>query len=156
VALWNGADPILKERLFGLTSRQGNHGEDVKEYWWYLDAIPSHAWNRWRYHYPQAEFPYAGLVATSASRDRSQPEFELLDTGVFNGDRYWIVEVDYAKSSPDDLLMRITVTNAGPGAATLHVLPTAWFRNTGRPAPEPSAPRGTGLPWAAASPLSCD
>src|SRR5215831_5955782 len=130
LALWNGRDAILKERAFGLTGPQGNHGEDVKEYWWYLDAIPSHAWNRWRYHYPQAEFPYAELLAASASRDRSQPEFELLDTGVFDADRYWIVDVDYAKAGPDDLLMRITVTNAGPEAATLHVLPTAWFRNT--------------------------
>ncbi len=130
LALWNGADPILKERLFGLTSRQGNHGEDVKEYWWYTDAIPSHAWNRWRYHYPQAAFPYARLIAENGSRDRDQPEYELLDTGVFDDDRFWIVEVDYAKDGPDDLLMRISVTNAGPEPATLHVLPTAWFRNT--------------------------
>ena len=130
LALWNGADPVLKERLFGLTSRQGNHGEDVKEYWWYLDAIPSHAWNRWRYHYPQARFPYAELIAENASRDRSEPEYELLDTGVFDDDRFWIVEVDYAKASPDDILMRISVTNAGPESASLHVLPTAWFRNT--------------------------
>jgi Mannosylglycerate hydrolase MGH1-like glycoside hydrolase domain len=130
LALWNGADQVLKERLFGLTSRQGNHGEDVKEYWWYLDAIPSHAWNRWRYHYPQARFPYAELIAENASRDRSEPEYELLDTGVFDDDRFWIVEVDYAKASPDDILMRISVTNAGPESASLHVLPTAWFRNT--------------------------
>ncbi|HEX6933363.1 MAG TPA: hypothetical protein VF162_14555, partial [Streptosporangiaceae bacterium] len=130
LALWNGADPVLKERLFGLTSRQGNHGEDVKEYWWYLDAIPSHAWNRWRYHYPQARFPYAELIAENASRSRSEPEFELLDTGVFDDDRFWIVEVDYAKASPDDILMRISVTNAGPDQASVHVLPTAWFRNT--------------------------
>jgi hypothetical protein len=130
LALWNGQDPMLKERLFGLTSRQGNHGEDVKEYWWYSDAIPSHAWNRWRYHYPQGGFPYAKLIAENAARDRSQPEFELLDTGAFDDGRYWIVEVDYAKAAPDDLLMRIRVTNAGPDPATLHVLPTAWFRNT--------------------------
>jgi len=130
LALWNGADPILKERLFGLTSTQGNHGEDVKEYWWYLDAIPSHAWNRWRYHYPQAGFPYAELVAENASRGRAEPEFELLDTGVFDDDRFWIVEVDYAKAGPDDITMRITVTNAGARPASLHVLPTAWFRNT--------------------------
>jgi hypothetical protein len=130
LALWNGKDSILKERLFGLAGPQGNHGEDVKEYWWYLDAIPSHAWNRWRYHYPQAEFPYAELIAASAARDRTQPEYELADTGVFDGGRYWIVEVHYAKASPDDLLMRITVRNAGPEPATLHVLPTAWFRNT--------------------------
>jgi len=130
LALWNGRDPILKERAFGLTGPQGNHGEDVKEYWWYLDAIPSHAWNRWRYHYPQAAFPYQDLIDVNAARNRMEPEYELLDTGVFGGNRYWIVEVVYAKASPDDLLMTISVTNAGPDAATLHVLPTAWFRNT--------------------------
>jgi hypothetical protein len=130
LALWNGRDPILKERAFGLTSGQGNHGEDVKEYWWYLDAIPSHAWNRWRYHYPQGPFPYQDLIDVNASRNRQQPEYELLDTGVFDGNRYWIVEMHYVKASPDDLLMTISVTNAGPDAATLHVLPTAWFRNT--------------------------
>jgi len=130
LALWNGRDPILKERAFGLTGAQGNHGEDVKEYWWYLDAIPSHAWNRWRYHYPQAAFPYQELIEVNGSRNKFQPEYELLDTGVFDGDRYWIVEVHYAKADPDDLLMKISVTNAGPDADTLHVLPTAWFRNT--------------------------
>ncbi len=97
-------DPILKERIFGLTGTQGNHGEDAKEYWWYLDAVPSHAWNRWRYHYPQAAFPYEDLIAENARRDRTQPEYELLDTGVFDDDRYWVVEVDYAKAEPDDLL----------------------------------------------------
>jgi hypothetical protein len=130
LALWNGRDPILKERAFGLTGPQGNHGEDVKEYWWYLDAIPSHAWNRWRYHYPQGPFPYQDLIDTNARRDRYQPEYELLDTGAFDGDRYWIAEVHYAKAGPDDLLMAIRVTNAGPDAETLHILPTAWFRNT--------------------------
>ena len=130
LALWNGQDPILKERLFGLTGAQGNHGEDVKEYWWYADAIPSHAWNRWRYHYPQASFPYAALIRENGMRGRDEPEFELLDTGVFAGGKYWITEVDYAKASPDDLLIRIRVTNAGPASATLHVLPTAWYRNT--------------------------
>ncbi|HET9899310.1 MAG TPA: hypothetical protein VFQ44_30660 [Streptosporangiaceae bacterium] len=130
LALWNGRDPVLKERLFGLTSDQGNHGEDVKEYWWYLDATPSHSWNRWRYHYPQAEFPYAELLAENAARDRTQPEYELLDTGVFDDNRFWIVEVRYAKADPDDLLMQIQVTNAGPAEATLDVLPTAWYRNT--------------------------
>ena len=129
LALWNGRDPILKERAFGLTGPQGNHGEDVKEYWWYLDAIPSHAWNRWRYHYPQRAFPYNDLVATSAARNRFQPEYKLLDTGAFDDDRYWIVEVCYAKADPGGLLMRVTVKNAGPDAETLHVLPTAWFRN---------------------------
>ena len=130
LALWNGRDPILKERAFGLTSAQGNHGEDVKEYWWYLDAIPSHAWNRWRYHYPQGPFPYQDLIDQNAARDRRQPEYELIDTGVFDSNRYWIVEVRYVKAGPDDLLMSISVTNAGPDADTLHVLPTAWFRNT--------------------------
>src|ERR1700689_4373688 len=129
LALWNGRDPILKERAFGLTGSQGNHGEDVKEYWWYLDAIPSHAWNRWRYHYPQAAFPYQDLIEQNAARNRQQPEYELADTGVFDEGRYWIVEVRYAKAGPDDLLMAISVTNAGPDADTLHVLPTSWVRN---------------------------
>ena len=130
LALWNGRDPILKERMFGLTGAQGNHGEDVKEYWWYLDAIPSHAWNRWRYHYPQRAYPYEDLIAENGRRNRLEPEYELLDTGAFDDDRYWIVEVDYAKADPTDLLMTVRVTNAGPEADTLHVLPTAWFRNT--------------------------
>ena len=130
LALWNGRDPILKERAFGLTGPQGNHGEDVKEYWWYLDAIPSHAWNRWRYHYPQAPFPYQELIDVNAGRNRYQPEYELLDTGAFDGDRYWVTEVHYAKAGPDDLLMVIQLTNACPEADTIHVLPTAWFRNT--------------------------
>jgi hypothetical protein len=130
LALWNGCDPILKERPFGLTGAQGNHGEDVKDYWWYLDALPSHAWNRWRYHYPQAQFPYQTLIDQNGRRSRLEPEFELLDAGVFDNGRYWIVEVDYAKADPTDLLMAITVTNAGPETEILHVLPTAWFRNT--------------------------
>jgi hypothetical protein len=130
LALWNGRDPILKERMFGLTGAQGNHGEDVKEYWWYLDGLPSHAWNRWRYHYPQAAFPYEDLVAENGRRGKTDPEYELLDTGVFDGDRYWVTEVHYAKADPTDLLMVVSVTNAGPDAGTLHVLPTAWFRNT--------------------------
>jgi hypothetical protein len=130
LALWNGRDPILKERLFGLTGNQGNHGEDVKEYWWYLDALPSHAWNRWRYHYPQSAFPYADLLAENGRRGKTDPEYELLDTGAFDDDRYWIVEADYAKADPHDLLLTIRVTNAGPNAETLHVLPTAWYRNT--------------------------
>ena len=130
LALWNGRDPILKERTFGLTGAEANHGEDVKEYWWYLDALPSHAWNRWRYHYPQAAFPYENLRAENSRRGKSDPEYELLDTGAFDGDRYWITEVCYAKADPTDLLIVVTVTNAGPDADTLHVLPTAWFRNT--------------------------
>ena len=130
LALWNGRDPILKERIFGLTGNQGNHGEDAKEYWWYLDALPSHAWNRWRYHYPQRAFPYDDLVAENARRGKQDPEYELLDTGVFDEDRYWIVEVDYAKGDAHDVLMTVRVTNAGPDAERLHVLPTAWYRNT--------------------------
>ena len=130
LAFWNGRDPILKERIFGLTGPQGNHGEDAKEYWWYLDAVPSHAWNRWRYHYPQAPFPYQDLIDGNAARSRLQPEYELIDTGAFDQDRYWICEVTYAKADPADLLMAVTVTNAGPDADVLHVLPTAWFRNT--------------------------
>ena len=129
LALWNGHDPILKERMFGLTNSEGNHGEDVKEYWWYLDAIPSSAWLKWRYHYPQATYPYGELIAENGRRSRLEPEYDLLDTGIFDDDRYWIVEVDYAKSDPTDILGRITVRNAGRDPATLHVLPTLWFRN---------------------------
>ena len=129
LALWNGVDPIVKERMFGLAGPEGNHGEDVKEYWWYTDATPTHSWNSWRYHYPQSAFPYEDLVATNAARDRTQPEYELLDTGVFD-QGYWVVSVDYAKESPHDLLMQITVENAGDREATLRVLPTLWFRNT--------------------------
>ena len=130
VALWNGRDPILKERAFGLTGPQGNHGEDVKEYWWYLDALPSHAWNSWRYHYPQREFPYQQLVDENGRRGKFDFEYELLDTGIFDDDRYWVVDVSYAKAEPTDLLMTITVTNAGPDPDLLHVLPTLWYRNT--------------------------
>jgi hypothetical protein len=130
LALWNGRDPILKERAFGLTGPEGNHGEDVKEHWWYLDAVPSHAWNRWRYHYPQEAFPYEDLRAENGRRGRFDPEYELLDTGVFDQNRYWIAEVWYAKADPADVLMTVRVTNAGPDAGTVHVLPTAWFRNT--------------------------
>jgi hypothetical protein len=113
LALWNGRDPILKERLYGVTVKEGNHGEDAKEYWWFVDALPSHAWNRWRYHYPQQEFPYPRL-AEGHGHDRTKPELELLDTGVFDDDRYWVVEVDYAKQDPDDVLMRISVTTPAP------------------------------------------
>ncbi len=130
LSLWNGRDPILKERMFGLTNGQGNHGEDVKEYWWYLDATPSGSWLRWRYHYPQAAYPYDDLVAENGRRSKDEPEYELMDTGVFDDDGYWIVEVHYAKAEPDDILMRVVVRNRGPESATLHVLPTLWFRNT--------------------------
>jgi len=131
LALWNGRDAFLKERPFGLTGPQGNHGEDVKDHWWYLDAVPSHAWNRWRYHYPQAAFPYDQLRQENARRDRRSPEYEVLDTGVFDQDRYWVAEVAYAKSDDAaELLIEIKVTNASQDAETIHVLPTAWFRNT--------------------------
>ena len=150
LALWNGRDPMLKERPFGLTGAEANHGEDVKDYWWYLDATPNHAWNRWRYHYPQAAFPYDDLRAENRRRGKHDPEYELLDTGVFDEDRYWIVEVHYAKASPTDLLMSVQVTNAGPDTATLHVLPTAWFRDTwswdiGAPRPELTASGSTSV-----------
>jgi hypothetical protein len=128
LALWNGRDPILKERMFGLTGPQGNHGEDVKEYWWYLEGLPSHALLRWRYHYPQVAFPYEQLV--HHGRGLHDPELELLDTGAFDGDRYWSVEVTYAKDSPTEILMRIVVENHSAEEAALHVLPTLWFRNT--------------------------
>ncbi|HKT03342.1 MAG TPA: glucosidase [Rugosimonospora sp.] len=130
LALWNEADPILKERVFGLTGPEGNHGEDAKEYWWYLDSTPTHSWMRWRYHYPQAAFPYADLVATNAARGRGDREYELVDTGVFADNRYWVVTVDYAKAGPTDLCVVVRVTNQGPDEARLHVLPTLWFRNT--------------------------
>ena len=130
LALWNGADPILKERLFGLTNSEGNHGEDVKEYYFYLDNTPTHSYMKYLYKYPQAAYPYDTLVATNRLRQRHEPEYELLDTGVFDEDRYWDVLVEYAKVAPEDLLVRVTITNRGAAAATLHVLPTLWFRNT--------------------------
>ncbi len=141
LAFWNGVDPIIKERAFGLTNEQGNHGEDVKEYWWYLDSTPTHSWMRWRYHYPQGAFPYEALLEENARRGRDDPEFELLDTGIFDGNRYWRITADYAKAGPEDMVIRISAHNASPDTATLHVLPTLWFRNTwswrpGSPRPE--------------------
>lgn len=130
LALWNGKDSHLKERLFGLTGHQGNHGEDVKEYYWYGDATPSHSWLRWRYHYPHAAFPYQDLIETNAHRGRDQPEYELMDTGVFEENRYWAVDVDYAKDDPTDIYIRIRVTNRGPETENIHVLPHMWFRDT--------------------------
>jgi hypothetical protein len=129
LALWNGQDPILKERLFGLTNSESNHGEDVKEYYFYLDSTPTHSYMKYLYKYPQEAFPYDKLVQTSRSRSRHEFEYELLDTGVFDQDRYFDVCVEYAKASPDDILIQITVHNRGPEAAELHVLPTLWFRN---------------------------
>src|SRR2546422_4232341 len=130
VALWNEHDPILKERLFGLTGPEGNHGEDVKEYYFYLDSTPTHSYMRALYKYPQRAFPYAELVAENARRGKDQPEYELVDTGLFADARYFDVEIEYAKATPTDLVVRITATNRGPDAAPEHVLPTPWFRNT--------------------------
>jgi|SoiMethySBSTD1v2_1073268.scaffolds.fasta_scaffold85163_2 hypothetical protein len=130
LALWNGRDPILKERLFGLTNDEGNHGEDVKEYYFYLDSTPTHSYMKYLYKYPQKAFPYSDLVVTNRKRGRFELEYELLDTGVFDDDRYFDVFVEYAKASPEEILVRISVWNRGDAAATLHVLPTLWFRNT--------------------------
>ena len=130
LALWNGADPILKERMFGLTNSQGNHGEDVKEYWFYLDSTPTHSYLKCQYKYPHRAFPYEDLVATNARRGKQDMEYELLDTGIFDEDRYFDVVVEYAKGAHDDILMLVTAHNRGPDAATLHLLPTLWFRNT--------------------------
>lgn len=130
LALWNGRDPILKERMFGLTGNEGNHGEDVKEYYFYLDSTPTHSYMKYLYKYPQAAFPYTQLVEENRRRGRTDPEFELLDTGIFDDDRYFDVGVEYAKASPEDLLMRIQIINRGPEPAQLTVLPTIWFRNT--------------------------
>jgi hypothetical protein len=130
LALWNGRDPILKERLFGLTGSEGNHGEDVKEYYFYLDSTPTHSYMKFLYKYPQAEFPYTRLVEENHRRGRGTSEFELTDTGVFEDDRYCDVCVEYAKAAPEDILIRIQIINRGPEAAPLHLLPTVWFRNT--------------------------
>ncbi len=129
VALWNGKDPILKERMFGLTNSEANHGEDVKEYYFYVDSTPTHSYMKYLYKYPQAEYPYNNLIQTNRRRNRGDMEYELLDTGVFKGDRYFDVFVEFAKDSPEDLLIEISISNRGPEAATLHVLPTLWFRN---------------------------
>src|SRR3954453_14126617 len=130
LALWNGADPILKERLFGLTNAEGNHGEDVKEYYFYLDSTPTHSYMKYLYKYPQRPFPYDDLIRTNRSRGRDAFEYELVDTGVFGDNRYFDVVVEYAKAGPEDLLILITVHNRGPRLATLQVLPTLWFRRT--------------------------
>src|SRR3954470_13797875 len=146
LALWNGKDPIIKERLFGLTNSEGNHGEDVKECYFYLDSTPTHSYMKYLYKYPQNSYPYDEIVTRNAQAGRAAREYELLDTGVFNDDRYFDVFVEYAKASVEDVLLRITVENRGPEAATLHVLPTIWFRNrwawtTG--VPRPALTRGT-------------
>jgi hypothetical protein len=130
LGLWNGRDPILKERLFGVSGPDGNHGEDVKEYYFYLDSTPTHSYMKMLYKYPQAAFPYNALLEENQRRDISEPEYELIDTGVFDESRYFDVEVEYAKADQEDILIRITVTNRGPDIAPVHLLPTLWFRNT--------------------------
>jgi Glycosyl hydrolase family 63 C-terminal domain len=151
LALWNEHDPILKERIYGLTGNQGNHGEDVKEYFFYLDSTPTHSYMKYLYKYPQAAFPYEMLAAENRRRDKHQPEYELLDTGVFNDNRYFDVFVEYAKADVEDILIKITVTNRGPEAANLRLLPTVWFRNTwswggNDPKPELHQSRNTASP----------
>jgi len=140
LALWNGKDPILKERLFGLTNAEGNHGEDVKEYYFYLDSTPTHSFMKYLYKYPQNPYPYGNLVDTNRRRGRNEWEYELSDTDIFNGDRYFDVFVEYAKASPTDTLIQLTLCNRGPEAATLHVLPTLWLRNTWTWWPDQSKP----------------
>ncbi len=130
LAVWNGNDPILKERLFGLSNSEGNHGEDVKEYYYYLDSTPTHSYMKYLYKYPQRAFPYEQLVRTNGQRSRAQQEFELIDTGVFADDRYFDVFVEVAKADVDDLLIRITAVNRGPDVAELHLLPHLWFRQS--------------------------
>jgi len=159
LALWNGRDETIKERLFGLSGPQGNHGEDVKEYYFYLDSTPTHAYMKALYKYPQAAFPYTELRAETARRGRTDPEFELLDTGVFDDDRYFDVFVEYAKASPDDILVRITAINRGPDPAPLELLPTIWFRNRWSwvpGTPRPSLARGPSLASAASVALDDD
>ena len=129
LTLWNGADEILKERLFGLSGHEGNHGEDVKECYFHLDNLPTHAYMKYLYKYPQQAFPYAELRAENARRGRHDPEYELLDTGIFDANRYFDVFIEYAKAGPNDVLVRISAANRGPDAAMLHLLPTLWFRN---------------------------
>jgi hypothetical protein len=147
LALWNERDPILKERLFGLTNSEGNHGEDVKDYYFYLDSTPTHSYMKFLYKYPQREIPYADLVTTNRQRSRHDFEYELLDTGVFDDDRYFDVFLEYAKAGPDDILIRVTAVNRGPEAARLHVLPTLWFRNVwswGKGGPKPTVRQDEG------------
>ena len=149
LSLWNGRDAILKERLFGLTNSEGNHGEDVKEYYFYLDSTPTHSYLKYLYKYPHAAFPYERLVQTNRERGRHESEYELIHTGVFDQDRYFDVFVEYAKESPEDILVQISVHNRGPEAAEIHVLPTLWFRNRwswGRDNPRPVVESAIGRP----------
>jgi hypothetical protein len=144
LALWNGKDPILKERPFGLTNSEGNHGEDVKEYYYYLDSTPTHSYMKYLYKYPQSAYPYVDLINTNRHRTRLDPEYELLDTGIFNEDRYFDVFVEYAKAAPTDLLIEISICNRGPDESVIHVLPTLWFRNLWTWWPEEPKPSLTG------------
>jgi hypothetical protein len=144
LALWNGRDPILKERLFGLTNPEGNHGEDVKELYYYLDGTPTHSYMRMLYKYPQAEFPYARLIEENGRRGRDEPEFELIDTGVFDDNRYFDVEIEYAKADVDDILMQVTIRNRAAEPAPLHVLPQLWARNTWSWKPDSMRPQLVG------------
>src|SRR2546428_7958108 len=145
LTLWNGRDPILKDRLFGLSNGEGNHGEDVKEYYFYLDNTPTHSYMKCLFKYPQAAFPYTALTEENARRNRLAPEYELPDAGVFDEDRYFDVQVEYAKADVEDILVRIIITNRGPDVARIDVLPTIWFRNTwswaaGSPKPQLALP----------------
>lgn len=140
IGLWNSCDPILKERLFGLTNAEGNHGEDVKEYYFYIDSTPTHSYLKYLYKYPQRAYPYSDLIETNRKRSRLDPEFELIDTGIFNDNRYFDVFVEYAKSDPEDIFVRITAWNRGPASADLHLLPTLWFRNAWSWWPSPQKP----------------
>lgn len=145
LALWNGNDPFLKERMFGLTGGEGNHGEDLKEYYYYLDNTPTHSYMKMLYKYPQSEYPYQHLVEENGRRGKLEMEYELVDTGIFDDGRYFDVEVEYAKIQPEDILIRISVSNRGPEAAPIHLLPTLWFRNTwswGRDDRRPQVTRG--------------
>src|SRR4051794_13899665 len=130
LALWNGQDPILKERIFGLTNSEANHGEDVKEYYFYLDSTPTHSYMKYLYKYPQRAFPYQDLITKNSQRSRNELEYELLDTGIFDDDRYYDVFVEVAKAAPEDLYIRITATNRGPDTGRLYILPHLWFRDT--------------------------
>ena len=141
LAFWNGKDPIVKERIFGLTNSEGNHGEDPKEYYYYLDCTPTHSFMRYLYKYPQAAYPYDDLVATNRRRSRHEHEYELLDTGVFDDDRYFDIFVEYAKAGPEDLLVRVRIHNRGDAVAELHVLPTLWFKNTWSWGGDPTKPQ---------------
>jgi len=156
LALWNGSDPMLKERMFGLTNAEGNHGEDVKECYYYLDSTPTHSYMKCLYKYPQRAFPYEDLVAANRSRDRTQFEYEVLDTGVFDDGRYFDVFVEYAKAAPEDLLVQVTVHNRGPDVATLHLLPTLWFRHTWSWAGGTARPRLMELPAAGTATVIAD